>query len=313
MVIGVSKNDKEQPGNPLPRPFLGQFVSKNAKNRLFCVKISILAPVQPRNFKFHMNHSYDISKTWYEYQVDWIILTREIGTGVSRNAENRGFLNTKKSSSPIWSAGDTGWMNEIDFIICSSLLAFQNELPYSHSPKTRFTMIFYVRQKWVSRKWGEKTEIHINWPIQLILVSNEGYWCMEHHSYVRWRFTRVSMPITRDFGHFWPFGHENPNLVKNGHRAFNNGSNERYWIVEYVSELKNATKRVSQDDFGPFWPSGRENPNLVKKWSQNFQWWLKWKVLNCRISFQAQKCDKTCFSGWFWPFLAFWPRKSQLG
>ena len=101
MVIGVSKNDKAQPGNPLPRPFLGQFVSKNAKNRLFCVKIFILAPVQPRNFKFHMKHSYDISKTWYEYQVDWIILTREIGTGVSRNAENRGFLNTKKSSSPI--------------------------------------------------------------------------------------------------------------------------------------------------------------------------------------------------------------------
>ena len=63
MVIGVSKNDKAQLGKALPRAFLGQFVSKNAKNRLFCVNFFILAPVQPRNFKFHMKHSYDISKT----------------------------------------------------------------------------------------------------------------------------------------------------------------------------------------------------------------------------------------------------------
>ena len=43
------------------------------------------------------------------------------------------------------------------------------------------------------------------------------------------------------------FGRENPNLVKNDRKTFNDGSNERYWIVEYVSKLKNATNFVKND------------------------------------------------------------------
>ena len=182
MVIGVSKNDKEQSANWLPRVFLGQLVSKNTKNRLFCVKFSLAAPVQPRNPKFHMNLSYDISKAWYEYHFDRVILWRVIWTGVSRNAENRGFFNPEKSSSPIWSTGATAKTNEMSLKSFYSLLAFQNELIFYDSPKTRFTRIFYMWQKRASRKRGEKTKIFINRYLQHLSVSNDRYWCTEYYS-----------------------------------------------------------------------------------------------------------------------------------